>query len=48
MREASLVEVRDFFSLTSKEISENWKALNDDEKTYFKTAVAAENDSRKA
>jgi hypothetical protein len=46
-REATLVEIRDFFGMGSREIKDNWTPLNDAEKTYFKTAVAAENDRPK-
>lgn len=40
MREASLVQIRDYFGMSSKEISDSWKALNDDEKLFFKYGVA--------
>ena len=41
MREATMIEVRDYFGMSSTEISREWKALNDEEKLFFKQGVAA-------
>jgi hypothetical protein len=41
MREATLVEVRDYFGMNSTEISKEWKVLNEEEKLFFKRGVAA-------
>jgi hypothetical protein len=38
-----LTEIKDFFGYKSvKEFGEDWKKLSDEEKEYFKTAVAEE------
>lgn len=39
-REATLVEIRNYFGMTSTEISRDWKALSEAEKTFFKLGVA--------
>lgn len=47
-REATLTEIREFFGYEGlAELKRDWIALDSDEKTYFKTAVAEEIDSRK-
>jgi len=38
--QASLVQIRDYFGMTSKQISDEWKVLNEDEKNFFKDGVA--------
>lgn len=45
--EATMLDVRKFFNegssraVTTKEFSDFWKSLTDEEKTYYKGAVAA-------
>jgi hypothetical protein len=46
MREATLKEVKEFFGENSNtRFAQEWKVLSDEEKEYFKTAVAAANDN---
>lgn len=47
-REAGLTEIREFFGYEGlAEFKKDWTELSSEEKTYFKTAVAAEIDSHK-
>ena len=45
MAEASMVDVRNYFNdgtnraVTTKEFSDFWKSLSDDDKKYYKAAV---------
>jgi hypothetical protein len=39
-RQADLVEIRNYFNMTSTQLRNEWNALSDTEKTFFKIAVA--------
>lgn len=39
IKPATAVQIREFFGLDTRSFMEQWKALNDEEKTYFKTAI---------
>lgn len=39
MREATLIQIRDYFEIPSQRFTIEWKALNDEEKQFFKVGV---------
>ena len=39
MREATLVEIKEYFEMSSGEFAAEWKLLSDEDKDYFRKAV---------
>lgn len=36
---ASIIEIRDFFNMETKEFAKQWKELSESDKEYFKQAI---------
>lgn len=40
MAQATLVQIREFFGMSSTELAKEWRNLDENEKTFFKDEVA--------